>query len=268
MAAITAELVKQLRDRTDAGMMDCKRALADAGGDMDKAVELLRKAGIAKAEKKATRTVKEGKIFAAVAGGQAVMFEVLCETDFAANNERFLAYLKDAAGRLAAYTETGDISAVAQQREAATLTALIAVIGENIQLRRAVRWSAANATCACYLHMGGKLGILLEAAGQNGDPRTLSDLCMHIAAFQPQYIVPADIPADVVAREKAIAADQIKGKPAEIVEKIVQGKLAKWHTEVCLMKQPWLRDDKQPTEKAVPGVTVRRFLRWSVGEAL
>lgn len=268
MVAITAEIVKQLRDRTDAGMMDCKRALAEAAGDMDKAIEILRKTGAAKAEKKSVRTVKEGKVYATIANGVGIMFEVLCETDFAAKNERFTKYLPELATRIAAYSETGDISAVAQQRERETITAMIAVIGENIQLRRAVRWISADGVCACYLHMGGRLGIMIEAAGKVDDPRVLNDLCMHIAAFQPQYITPAEIPAEHVAREKAIAADQVVGKPAEIVEKILQGKLAKWAAEICLMKQPWLRDDKVSTEKAVPGVTVRRFLRWSTGEAL
>jgi len=268
MAVITADIVKQLRDRTDAGMMDCKRALAEANGDMDKAVEILRVSGIAKAEKRAARSVKEGKIHAMVSNGVGVMVEVLCETDFVAKNERFLAYLEEVAGRVAGYAEEGDVSALAQEREKDIVTALIATIGENMQLRRAIRWTSADGACACYLHMGGRIGVMIEAAGKVDDGRILTDVCMHIAAFQPRYIVPADIPAADVAREKAVAAEQIKDKPAEIVEKIVQGKLAKWHTEVCLMKQPWLRDDKVPTEKAVPGLTVRRFQRWEKGEAL
>jgi elongation factor Ts len=268
MAVITAELVKQLRDLTDAGMMDCKRALAEANGDKDKAVEILRKSGIAKAEKKAARTVKEGKVFAMVKDGVGVMVEVLCETDFAAKNERFQAFVPAAAERIAGYAEIGDVSALAQEREKDVLTAMIATIGENMQLRRAVRWISADGACACYLHMGGRIGVMIEAAGKIDDVRALTDVCMHIAAFRPGYIVPADIPADLVASEKAIAVDQVKGKPAEIVEKIVQGKLAKWHTEICLMKQPWLRDDKMSTEKANPGLTVRRFVRWEMGEAL
>jgi len=266
MANISAQIVKELRDKTDAGMMDCKKALVEAEGDMGKAVDLLRKAGIAKAEKKSGRATKEGKIVSFIDGGTGVMIEALCETDFVATNEKFIEFVNGVAKKAAALSEDGCVSEQVAEAEKDGLTKLIATIGENMQLRRAVRWSS-NGKCASYLHMGGRIGVMVDVEGDVEDA-VLTDLCMHIAAFKPEYVAPENIPAEVIAKEKEIAAGQVEGKPAEIMEKIVTGKISKWYKEVCVNKQPWIRDDKMSVEKANPGMTIKRFLRWEIGEVL
>jgi elongation factor Ts len=269
MAAVTTEMVKTLREKTGAGMMDCKRALEESGGDMDKAVEGLRKAGIAKAEKKAGRTTKEGMIFACVEPRLAVFVEILCETDFVARNERFREYGAALARRVAAECAgAGDLSAPVAEAEKGRLAELISVIGENMQIRRVLRWSTADGQFATYNHQSlSKCCVLVEAAGEI-DPVVLKDVCLHVAAFSPQYVGPGSVTAEVLEKEKEIAAAQVTGKPANIIEKIVAGKIAKWYTEVCLEQQPWIRDDKTCLAKVAPKLEVRRFVRWQVGESL
>ena len=264
MAEITAQLVKELRDKTDAGMMDCKKALVEAGGDMEKAVDILRKSGMAKAAKKSGRGVKEGKVASKILDDSGTMIEVLCETDFVATNDKFKDYVTSLLDRVAALDADGDVSQEVAEAEKEGLTAMIATIGENMVIRRVARWKG---KCASYLHMGGRIGAMVEVEGCDDDA-VLNDLCMHIAAFKPTYVSPEDIPADIDAKEREIAAGQVAGKPAEIVEKIVNGKIAKWHKEVCLVQQPWIRDDKQSVSKANPGLVVKRFLRWEVGEEI
>ena len=266
MAEITAKMVKDLRDKTDAGMMDCKKALVEADGDMEKAVDILRKSGMAKAAKKSGRGVKEGKVGSKIDGKVGAMVEVLCETDFVATNDKFKDYVESTVAKVAGLGADGDISAEVAESEKEGLTAMIATIGENMAIRRAVRWESAG-KCASYLHMGGRIGVLVDVEGCDDDA-VLTDLCMHIAAFKPSYVAPEDIPAELDAKEREIAAGQVEGKPAEIIDKIVNGKIAKWYNEVCLMKQPWVRDDKQSVEKANPGMVVKRFLRWEVGEEI
>jgi elongation factor Ts len=266
MADITAKMVKELRDKTDAGMMDCKKALVEADGDMSAAVDVLRKSGIAKAEKKSGRATKEGKIVSSINNGTGVLIEALCETDFVATNDKFIEYVNSVAAKVADMPEEGDLSEAVSEMEKDSLTKLIATIGENMQLRRALRWES-KGKCASYLHMGGKIGVMVDVEG-DADEETLSSLCMHIAAFKPEYVSPENIPAETVEKEKEIAAGQVEGKPAEIIDKIVMGKINKWYKEVCLVKQPWIRDDKQSVEKANPGLTIKRFVRWEIGEEL
>lgn len=265
MATITAAMVKELRDKTGAGMMDCKKALSDADGDMTGALEFLRKAGIAKAAKKAARSATQGLVVIEIGDGAATAVEVLCETDFVAKNERFV----DFAGRVAAsglaMDTDGSVSDELNMKFKDELTEMVAKIGENQQIRRAVRWQGAD-YCS-YLHMGGKIGVLLEYEG-DAEQSLTKDVCMHIAAFSPRYVTPEEIPADVIEKEKEIAAAQVAGKPANIIDKIVMGKINKWYSEVCLMNQPWLRDDKSCLAKVAPNLKVRRFLRWAVGEEL
>ena len=135
-----------------------------------------------------------------------------------------------------------------------------------MQLRRATRWES-NGTCGSYLHMGGRIGVMVDVEGDASE-ETLNDICMHIAAFKPDYVSPEDIPAEVITKEKEIAEGQVAGKPPEIMEKIVTGKINKWYNEVCLNKQPWIRDDKMSVEKANSGLTIKRFLRWEIGEEI
>ena len=264
---ITAEMVKTLRDKTDAGMMDCKRALKNAEGDMEKAVEEMRKAGVAKAAKKAGRVATEGVVRSCIDDNVASMVEVLCETDFVARNEKFSAYADDLAKRVGqTYAEDGDVSDRVAAAEKEAVGELVAAIGENIQVRRAVRWTRdADSAFATYLHMDGRIGVLADIAGTD-DEELRKDICMHIAAFNPRFITPDEIPADVIDNEKEIARAQVEGKPAHILDKIIEGKIRKWYTEVCLTQQPWLRDDKTSLAKLAPSVRVHRFVRWAVGE--
>ena len=267
MAAITAQMVKGLRDKTGAGMMDCKRALTEAEGDADKAIDLLRKAGIAKAAKKADRVTNEGCVVALVDGSTAVLAEILCETDFVSRNATFRDFVDGVVGRaLAAGGDDGDITEAAREAEKEAVGELVGAIGENVQIRRLARWTT-DAQFGSYIHMGGKIGVLAEVDG-TADAELCTDICMHVAAFSPQYVDESQVPEDVLAKEKEIAAAQVAGKPAAILDKIVAGKINKWYTQVCLSRQPWLRDDKKCLSKVAPNATVRRFLRWQMGEEL
>ena len=264
--AITAEMVKKLRDKTGAGMLDCKKALTKANGDFEAAFDELRKSGIAKAEKKAGRSTKEGKVFILIKGNEAAAIEMLCETDFVSKNEKFNDSANAIIERVIGYDTDGDVSEKAQELEKDNLVNMISTIGENMQLRRAEKWKT-SAKVGSYLHMGGRIGVMVEVDGEISDD-ILSDLCMHIAAFNPQFIDAESIPAEVIAKEKEIAAAQLAGKPAEIIEKILTGKINKWYSEVCVTKQPWLKDDKSCFAKVAPKAQIKRFIRWQVGEDL
>lgn len=267
MAAISASMVKELRDRTGVGMMDSRKALDAAGGDMELAIEHLRKSGIAKAATKAGRTAKEGRLVSVIRDGAGVLAEVLCETDFVTKTNEFQSFAMSVAEKaLTSFQQDGDISAAAGELSRGPLTELIGKIGENMQVRRVLRWQT-KGQLGAYLHMGGKIGVMVEVEGP-ADKALLSDVCMHIAAFSPQYVAPQHVPAQLVAKEREIAAAQVEGKPANIIEKIVAGKINKWYTDVCLMQQPWIRDDKTSLAKVAPQITVKRFVRWQVGEAL
>jgi len=263
---VTAAMVKKLRDKTGAGMLDCKKALIQADGDFEGAYDELRKSGIAKAEKKAGRSTNEGRVFISVKDGEAAVIEVLCETDFVSKNEKFNAFANDIIGRVIEYDVYGDVSEKAQEAEKDNMIAMISNIGENMQLRRALKWKT-SAKVGSYLHMGGRIGVMVEVGGEIADD-ILADLCMHIAAFNPQFIAPEDISAKVIAKEKEIATAQLAGKPAEMIEKILVGKINKWYKEVCVIKQPWLKDEKSCFAKVAPKAEIKRFIRWQVGEEL
>ncbi len=265
---INADMVKALREKTGAGMMDCKRALTAAGGDMDKAVEELRKHGAAKAEKKSGRATNQGRIIAVIENGRGAMVEVLCETDFAANTDRFRDFVLEVGRSALTADAEGDVTTQVNELNRDKLIDRIATIGENMQIRRALKWNASG-TLGDYLHMGGRVGVMVEVEGES-DPGLLNDLCMHIAAFRPSYICKDCVPEEVVAREREIAAaqQQQSGKPADIIDKIVEGKIRKFYSEVCLVHQPWIRDDKTSFAKLRPGARVKRFVRWEVGEEL
>ena len=264
--AISAKEVSALREKTGAGMMDCKRALTEANGDMEKALDVLRKNGMAKAEKKSGRATHEGKIVAKVEGNKAAMVEILCETDFVAKNEKFQGFCNEILADTLQLDGDGCVTEKLQAEKKDVLTNMIATIGENMQLRRAAKWETTGKV-ATYLHMGGRIGVIVEVEGEVSD-ETMNALCMHIAAFRPEFICSGCIPEDRIAHEKEIAAAQIQGKPAAMVEKIVGGKINKWFTEVCLINQPWILDDKTSFAKLNPKAVVKRFLRWEVGEEL
>ena len=267
---ITAKMVSDLREKTGAGMMDCKRALTAAEGDMELAIENLRKSGAAKAEKKSGRSTNQGKVWTKIAGDSAAVVEMLCETDFAAKTPKFGALvdtLLDGALKL----NDGDVTAELNAAEQEVITSHIATIGENMQLRRAQKWAASNGSVfASYHHMDGRVSVMVEVEGES-DPVFLNDLCLHIAAFSPRFISSADVPAEVIAKEKEIAAaadPKLANKPAEMLDKILAGKINRFFSEVCLEDQPWVKDDKSSLKKLKPNAKVKRFIRWEVGEEL
>lgn len=273
MATITASLVKELRDRTGAGMMECKKALTESKGEIDAAAEALRKSGLAKADKKAGRVAAEGRISMAQDGDKAALVEVNSETDFVAKDDSFVAFTGAVA--LAALA-VGDVEALKSAKLDSGKTVeearaeLIAKVGENVQVRRMARIVSSN-NVAAYVH-GGRIGVLVEVKG--GDAELARGLAMHVAAMNPPHIRAADVPADFVAKEKEIElakmSDKDRAKPAEILEKIIGGKIAKIVNEVTLYGQPYVLDTNQSVEAVLKaaGAEVVSFQRLAVGEGI
>ena len=274
MTEITASLVKDLRERSGAGMMECKKALAEHGGDIEVAMEALRKSGLAKADKKAGRVAAEGRVVLAQSAGKAVLVEINSETDFVAKDENFLAFA-DKVTQTALTSAAGDVEAL----KAASLggdtveqarAALIAKVGENVQVRRMVRVDSDNIV-AGYVH-GGRIGVLVELKG--GDAELAKGLAMHIAAMNPPYITGKDVPADFVAKEKEIElakmSEKDKAKPAEILEKIIAGKVAKIVNEVTLTGQPYALDTDKSVDQVLKAAKaeVVSMHRIAVGEGI
>ena len=273
--AVTAEAVKTLRERTGAGMMECKRALVETQGDLDAAAELMRKQGLAKADKKAARIAAEGVIALAKSadGRSAAMAEINCETDFVARETDFRGFADDVA-RLALSARPVDLAALDAVKLASGETiderrrALVAKIGEKISIRRFVIVSAPTQLGA-YVH-GTRIGTL--AALEGGDENLARDIAMHIAASNPQYVAVADVPADVYAKEREILTAQAlgEGKSAEIVAKMVEGRLRKNFNEVALLGQPFVKDPDQSIEKLLKAAkaSVKSFQRYEVGAGI
>jgi elongation factor Ts len=275
--AITAAQVKELRERTGAGMMDCKKALADTDGDMDAAIELMRKSGQAKAEKKAGRTAADGVVVIRQADGVAVMVEVNCETDFVAKDENFGAFADAVAGRvlsdnpadidalMAMPLKDGDATTVEEARQT-----LIAKIGENIGVRRFTRIEASG-SIASYRH-GVRIGVMVDVAG--GDEALGKDLAMHIAAHDPSPVCVSndEVPKDMVAREREIFTAQAResGKPENIIEKMIEGRIRKFLGEITLLGQSFVKDPDTSVGKLLDsaGARVISFQRYAVGEGI
>ena len=275
MAEITAGMVRDLRDKTDAPMMECKKALTEANGDLAKAEEILRIKLGNKASKASSRVAAEGIVAAYVApdGKTGALLEVNCETDFVARNEDFLVFAGNAA-KLVATANPADVAASsALQLDGKTVeaarTALVGKIGENVSLRRFAR-IAATGKLATYIHGGAKVGVLIDVAG--GDEALAKDIAMHIAAIKPVALSKTEIPAELIKRERDIAAAKAaeSGKPANIVEKMVEGSVAKFLKEVTLLGQPFVKDDKQTVEQLLKSkhATVHAFKLYVVGEGL
>ena len=267
MAAISASEVKELRDRTGLGMMDCKNALVSAAGDMELAIEILRKSSGMKAAKKAGRIARDGLLGCRVDGRLGVMVEVNCETDFAARNEHFLTFVKQVVEAVFDNPETGVENLLETQRES-----LVQKIGENIAIRRIERETARTdrTTVVDYLHTNGKIGVLLSLEG--GDETLGKDIAMHVAAMNPACVQPDDVPASLLEKEREIYTAQAEdsGKPPEIAGKMVEGRLRKFLAEISLTEQPFVKDGnvKIGTLLKQAGATVNRFVRFEVGEGI
>jgi len=275
--AVTAALVKELRERTGAGMMECKKALTENGGDIDAAIEAMRKSGQAKAAKKAGRIAAEGVVVIKIAadGKRGVVLEVNSETDFVAKDAGFQAFA-EAAAEHALAGDAGDVAALAQQPMPGTegsvdqaREALIAKIGENIQLRRLVRFDQVSGVLYAYRH-GVRIGVVVELEG--GDEQLGKDLAMHIAASNPLCVDASQVPAEALEKEKDIFRAQAlqSGKPEAIVEKMIDGRVRKYLEEVTLLGQPFVKDPDQTVEKLLKqaGARVLRFSRIEVGEGI
>ena len=278
--------VKNLREKTGCGMMDCKKALTEAGGDMEKAIEFLREKGLATAAKKSGRIAAEGIVEAYAEGNVGVLVEVNAETDFVAKNEEFRTFVTDVAKKIASGAPA-DVDALLEQslygeqsvRDA--LTEKIAKIGENMNIRRFERYEGVVET---YIHGGGRIGVIVgfdttaEAAATEEFKTLAKDIAMQIAAIFPQYVAPANVPEEVVAKEREILTAQAinEGKPANIAEKMVEGRIKKYYKEVCLLEQPFIKDGdksvgaviKEVSAKIGADIVVTKFARLEKGEGL
>ena len=271
--SISASMVKELRERTGAGMMECKKALVETGGDMDAAAELLRKSGQAKADKKSGRVAADGRIVIKTNGSKAVVVEVNSETDFVAKDENFISFAESVADAALA-SGTTDVEAFAEESLAdgrsveAARTDLIAKIGENVSVRR-IAAVESGGSIGHYTH-GAKIGAVVALEG--GDDELARDIAMHVAAINPTCIDESGVPAETLERERRIFAEQAaeSGKPPEIVEKMVSGRVAKFLKEITLVGQPFVKDDKVSVGKLLDGAgaKVASFVRFEVGEGI
>lgn len=276
MAQITASLVKELRERTGAGMMDCKKALTQTDGNIEAAIDYLRENGIAKAAKKADRIAAEGLSYIEVKGNKAVILEINSETDFVAKNEKFVALVKNVANAILAAEPKTLEEALQVQAEGGTVEAVInegiATIGEKLSLRRFEVVSKTDADAfGAYSHMGGRIGVLTLVEGST-DEQAAKDVAMHIAALAPRYLDESEVPADVLEHEKKVLTEQAlnEGKPANIVEKMIVGRINKFLEEITVVKQKFVKDDSLTVEKFVAskGGKLAKFVRYEVGEGI
>jgi len=294
MANITSQMVKELREMTQAGMMDCKKALVEADGDMDKAVEWLREKGLAAAAKKAGRIAAEGVVASYVSEDAkiGVVVEVNCETDFVAKTDNFINFSKNVAKHIAA-ANPADVDELMNQKfvddESKTITDLVSdatvSIGEKISIRRFARYEVEAGAVETYIHMGGKIGVLLQVANDNADSLTndafkafYHDVALQIAAARPTYVRPEEVPAETLENERKILRAQAmeEGKPEDIANRMVEGRIKKYYKEVCLLEQPFVKDgDKSikqvmaETAKAIgANLDLVKFERFERGEGI
>ena len=291
MAEITVGLIKTLRDKTNAGMMDCKAALAEANGDLEEAETILRKKGIADAEKKAGRAAKEGVVAAHISedAKTGILVEVNCETDFVAKNENFQSFVDEILGHVATSASVDTVDELLAQPfygDADTLDefikAKVGELGENMGLTRFTKYElGSTGVVASYIHMQGRVGVLVEVTTGNADTESseafatfVKDLTLHIAAAQPVCITRDEVPADLVEKEKDIFREQMKDKPAEIIEKIIGGKMGKFYATNCLLEQAFIKDGDKTIQDLIADleketgdtVSISRFARYGLGE--
>lgn len=279
---ITASAVKELRDRTGAGMMDCKAALTEAKGDFEAAIDWLRKKGISKAEKKAGRAATDGMVFAVNMGTKGAVVEVNAETDFVAKNDKFIAFVKALAETVLKTGETDleklkNASLPTGGTVGGTLTELVATIGENMTIRRAMYLSVASGVVHSYVHMGGKIGVLVAISAPNSNDKlaeVAKGVAMHVAAANPLFLDRTSVDSAALEREREIFMEQARasGKPEAILAKIVDGRVNKYYEEVCLVEQPFIMDTDRKVGAVVSGADagakVAAYVRFALGEGL
>ena len=275
--AISAKLVKELRERTGAGMMDCKKALTETDGDIDKAIDYLREKGIAKAAKKADRIAAEGLVHVEVKGNEAAIVEINSETDFVARNEGFQELVKEIANQILD-TKPESVDALMEtklpngQSVDEKMKEAISTIGEKLSIRRfAVKSKSDNDAFGAYLHMGGRIGVLSVVEGST-DEEAAKDVAMHIAAINPKYVSSEQVSEDEINHEREVLKQQAlnEGKPANIVEKMVEGRLRKYLQEICAVDQNFVKDPDQTVEAFLKskGGKLVDFVRYEVGEGM
>ena len=271
---ISANMVKELRERTGAGMMECNKALGEANGDMDLAIENMRKSGLAKADKKAGRVAAEGRVAIEQSADAVAMVEVNCETDFVANGDEFGGFAVSVAKAVlsaapASLDALNGVKLASGEDVDTTRRNMIAKIGENITVRRTERYQAQGSVLGAYTH-GTRIGVVVELKG--GTPALAKDIAMHVAASRPLCVKPEQVSAEVLEKEREIIRAQSadSGKPAPIIEKMVEGRIKKFLAEVTLLGQPFVKDPDQSVEKLVKsaGAEVLRFTRFEVGEGI
>lgn len=277
MAKITAQMVKELREKTGAGMMDCKKALTEVNGDMEAALDFLREKGLSSAAKKADRIAAEGSTYVHVDGNDAVLLEVNAETDFVAKNEGFQNLVKELAEHLlatkpATLEEAHDSTLGNGLTVSQHISNAVAKIGEKITLRRfEIRTKTDADAFGPYLHMGGSIGVLVTLEGTT-DEQAAKDVAMHIAALNPKYISRDEVPAEEVEREKKVLTEQAlnEGKPENIVAKMVEGRIGKYFEEICVLDQAFVKDSDQKVGAFVKstGGVLKDFVRYAVGEGI
>jgi elongation factor Ts len=280
---VTPDMIKQLRERTGVGMGKCKEALDEAAGDMEAAIDILRKSGLASAVKKEGRETKEGSIGFAESGHWIALIELNAETDFVTQNDRFKQFLKELCEEAAATHPKSlddflaqpwskDKSITVDQQRALVVQAL----GENIRLKRLhMIQKKGDCSIGLYSHMGGKIVTAVELTGASGQEALARDIAMHVAAESPDYLKPEQVPADIKSREEEIARGQVQGKPAQVMDKIIEGKIKAFYDQVCLVCQKYVKDNTKTIAALVEGegkrlgkhLTVHHFIRWKVGES-
>lgn len=276
--AVTAKMVKELREKTGAGMMDCKKALTETDGDIEKAIDFLREKGISKAAKKADRIAAEGSTHVEVEGNTAVLLEVNCETDFVTKNDQFKSLLNELGKHLLSQKPDSVETALQQKLngEGETLETYInsniAKIGEKISLRRfSIFEKTDNDAFGAYIHMGGNIGVVTILEGST-DEDTAKDIAMHVAAVNPRYVSRDAVSEEEVEKEREVLKTQAlnEGKPEKIVEKMVEGRLGKFFEEICLLEQSFVKDPDQKVKQIVEskGANLKGFVRYQVGEGI
>ena len=276
--AITTAMIKELRDATSMGIADCKKALEESGGDFDAAVKSLREKGAAVAAKRASKEAKEGLVAASVSedGKSGAMIEVNCETDFVTRNEDFQTFVEELRGEALGYESDAMAEGVAKKVEDK-----MASIGEKIQFRRNAKLSVdGTGSIASYIHMGGKVGVLLELGVEKEETlaspvyqELAKDLTLHVAAAAPEYLNRDEVPADLVEEEKDIARKQLEGKPENIIDNILVGKINKFYSQICFLEQGFVKEDKVAIQDLVAEkgkelgdtITVKQYVRYQLG---